>query len=336
MYDIIYITNLPAFYKINLFNRIARHKRLLVVFTHDQSVQRNTDFYKGDRKFDFNSIAKKSSIGKIKYILHLLRKTKYKHLIIGGWDQFIFLFSAFLSPKLRNGVVIESSILESTTKGFKGLIKRVFLTRVSKAYVSGKSQEDLCKSLRFKGNIIKTKGVGIFNIVPQPPYKDKSSVRNFIYVGRLSPEKNLPFLIEIFNQYPLLTLNIVGFGAQEKLLKSIANKNIKFYGEVANRDLYKIYQQNDVFILSSMSEPWGMVVEEALNNGLPVIVSDKVGCAGEIINDKNGIVFTLSNPQSLIDAIQNIQNIVYYNSLRLNISQMNFEKIAEKQVDCYL
>jgi len=308
----------------------------LVVFTHDSNIQRNADFYSGERKFEYISIADKSLIGKIKFVLNLLKKSNYQQLIIAGWDQIILWTAAIYSPRNKNGVVVESSIWESKTIGLKSYLKKLFLSRISKAYVSGKSQSDLCQALGFKGQLIVTKGVGIFNIKPQPPYKAASSVKNFIYVGRLSVEKNLQYLIETFNQFPELILNIIGFGPQESFLKSIAHPNIIFRGAVPNSELFKVYQQNDVFILPSYSEPWGMVVEEAFNNGLPVIVSDKVGCGEEIVNESNGIIFKLAEPEGLRNAVLKILEIEYYNNMKLNISLINFEIIAEEQVNCYL
>jgi glycosyltransferase involved in cell wall biosynthesis len=336
MYDLIYITNIPSFYKINLFNRVAAQRKLLVIFTHDKSSHRNNDFYKGDRNFEFVSIADKSLPGKILFLYKLLHTTRYQQLIIGGWDQLVLWFAAFISPRKMNSLVVESSIFESSTSGYKGLIKRQFISRTSKAYVSGKSQAALAKALGFIGQLIVTKGVGIFNVRPQPAYKASLSVKNFIYVGRLSPEKNLQFLIETFNQIPELTLNIIGFGPQEIFLKSIAKSNINFHGAIPNSELFQYYQLNDVFILPSVSEPWGMVVEEAFNNGLPVIVSDKVGCAEEIVNESNGIIFRISEPDGLHKALQKIREIDYYNFLKMNVSNMDFERIAIEQVNCYL
>ena len=67
---------------------------------------------------------------------------------------------------------------------------------------------------------------------------------------------------------------MVGFGRIEAQLKAAAGKNIKFIGAVDNKDLPAVYRANDVFVLPSVSETWGLVVEEALNNGLPVLLSD--------------------------------------------------------------
>lgn len=337
MYNLIFITNLPAFYKINLFTRIAKHKKILVVFIHNHDIQRNEDFYKGERAFDFISIGNKSRLSKFLFILKLLKNTTYHNLIIQGWDELIYWIAAFISPPNKNGIMMESSILESKTNGYKGLFKKLFYSRISKAYVSGKSQADLTKALGFKGQLIVTKGVGLFNIRPQPKYKATSLVKYFIYVGRLSSEKNLQFLIETFNQLPELTLNIVGFGPQELFLKSIAKNNTVFHGAIPNAELYNFYLENDVFVLPSISEPWGIVVEEALNNGLPIIVSNKVGCSTEIVKvGENGLIFNLDEKESLRIAILKIADPQYYNNLCTNISKMNFDDIAERQVNCYL
>lgn len=105
-YDLIYITNIPSFYKVNLFNRIAKHRSILVIFTHDFSAKRNADFYKGEREFKFISIAHKSYLKKTIFILNLLNKTPYKHLIIAGWDQFVLWMAAFASPRKKTGLLL--------------------------------------------------------------------------------------------------------------------------------------------------------------------------------------------------------------------------------------
>ena len=113
-------------------------------------------------------------------------------------------------------------------------------------------------------------------------------------------------------------------------------KNIHFLGAVNNVELPKVYQSHDVFILPSKKEPWGLVVEEALNNGMPVIVSDMVGCYETIVNEDNGLVFKFDDKDSLMQAINRMSDVDYYNRLRKNISKYDFAKIEKEQVSCYL
>lgn len=335
--DRLIITNLPSFYKVNLYNRIAEHKKIFVVFTGDSASIRSGDFF--DYKMDFEYVLLNDYVGirKLVKAVNILYSVSYNELIISGYNELIYWIYAILSARRKNAVVVESSYLESTVKGLKGIIKKVFMFRVSKAYVSGEGQELLVRALGFKGEIVKTKGVGLFRLREQPMYQPRVSVRNFLYVGRLSPEKNLRTLILAFNKFPALQLNIIGSGPELAALQSIACSNIVFLGYQDNDILWKYYQENDVFVLPSYKEPWGLVVEEALNNGIPVIVSDKVGCIGEVvIHEFNGLIFNVESESNLEDTIDRMCDVAFYNQLRKNVSTMAFEAIAKEQVQSYL
>ena len=333
MYKIV-ITNLPSFYKINLYNEINKRCRLLVIYTGDRPNGRNSDFFDAEMHFE-HIFLRKNSIMRLFQLICILWRTPYSELILGGWDSLPLWVGAVFSRRRKCAVVVESSYIESTTKGIKGFVKRLFVKHVSKVYASGKAQRTITDNLGFKGTTIITRGVGIFNYIEQPGYEPRSKVAKFLYVGRLTAVKNLQFLIERFNNHPELHLTIVGFGDQEEQLRSIADSNIEFAGAVANKELWRYYQQADVLILPSISEAWGLVVEEALNNGTPVMVSDRVGCAEEIITPQNGVIFSLDS-DSFERELKHICNIDHYNNLRKNISQMDFGAIARYQTECYI
>ena len=65
--------------------------------------------------------------------------------------QILFWIILFFSPKQLNALVIESSIHESSVTGFKGFLKKIFLSRISKAYCSGRSQVSILDKLNFRG-----------------------------------------------------------------------------------------------------------------------------------------------------------------------------------------
>lgn len=334
MIEKIVITNLPSFYKINLYNEINRRCPLLVIYTGDHAEGRNKDFYHG--KMEFQHIFLRSNgLLRLFQLLGLLRKHKHRELILSGWDSLPLWIAAICSPKRRNAVVVESSYHESTTKGLKGFVKRRFIGRISKVYASGKAQRKITDDLGFKGETIITRGVGIFNYIAQPRFSPRQEVRNFLYVGRLTHVKNLEYLIAKFNHHPELRLQIIGFGELEANLRQMAHDNIEFLGAIDNKELGSYYQACDVFVLASLSEAWGLVVEEALNNGTPVMVSDKVGCAEEIVTRERGVIFSLS-PDGFEEQLAKICDIDTYNNMRRAIATMDFASIEQRQVDCYL
>jgi glycosyltransferase involved in cell wall biosynthesis len=146
--------------------------------------------------------------------------------------------------------------------------------------------------------------------------------------------KNLEFLIDTFNKLDK-PLTIVGAGELENKLKQLANTNITFTGFVPNDKVYNHYLNNHIFVLPSLSEPWGLVVEEAIYFGLPVLVSDAVGCQEEmVIKPNTGLSFSPYSESSLIEAISKIESD--YDYFKNNCFSFDFEKRDLRQIEAYL
>lgn len=334
-YHTLVLTNLPAFYKINLFNAINEHRKLLVIYTGEAEDNRNADFYKGKMHFDAVWL-KGGAMAQCRQLFSLLRKTSYERLVISGWDRPQMILAALISPKCKNGCIVESSIYESRTTGMKARVKRLVMHRMSVAYPSGELQEELVRTLGYKGRSVRYGGCGLLNYQLQPAYEPRTEVTKFLYVGRLSPEKNLELLMKAFGMLPDLSLDIIGFGPQEAELKAVAPGNVKFLGAIDNDKLPAYYQSHDVFILPSKSEPWGLVVEEALNNGSPVIVSDRIGCQADLVKEDTGLVFKYDSVDDCRETIRKITDVTLYNRLRLGVSKLDFDERARRQVMAFL
>jgi glycosyltransferase involved in cell wall biosynthesis len=128
----------------------------------------------------------------------------------------------------------------------------------------------------------------------------------FLFVGRISSEKNIEFLIQLAinlkNINSEIKIKIVGDGPEfDKFNSEISMKNltnIQLIGSVKWDNLGEYYTKSLGLILPSYFEPWGMVANEAFFYKVPVICSKFCGCANDlVINDFNGIVlqdFSLS------------------------------------------
>lgn len=336
-YNTLIITDLAAFYKLKLFNKIACKKEILVIFIESYGRNRNEDFYSGERQFDYKTLDG-SNIKKIREIISIIAKTKYENVIIGGWNSVLYWLVALMSKKKKNAVIVESSVLESKVEGSRALLKKLFLSRISKALVPGVSNEKLLCQLGFKGEIIKTHGVGLYNRNRRVPFRAlHEDAKKFLYVGRLSIEKNLKSLITVFNDCPEWILEIVGFGPQEEQLKLMAKKNVIFRGAVKNTDLLEFYQKSDVFVLPSDREPWGLVVEEAINNGVPVALSSRVGAAEDWVGiHKCGLTFNPDDIDDIKHTLDVIANKEVNNDFRRRIQGVDFDYIEREQVDSFI
>lgn len=123
----------------------------------------------------------------------------------------------------------------------------------------------------------------------------------FIYVGRFSPEKNLPRLIQAFEDYRIRggewELMLVGDGVDaNKVNLSIASSKyadkIQIIKWASPDELIKLYSTASCLVLPSTMETWGLVVQEAMLRGLPILLSNRCGCMPEFcVKGVNGYNF---------------------------------------------
>lgn len=340
-YDLIFVTHLPSFYKVNLYREIAQHKQILVIYIGSGSAARTQDFTTSENLFDsvtlyHGAFEQRSKMRTLWRLGRILKQCTYQQLVLGGWELPEFWLLAWLQSKHHNYLVLESSVYESKVSGLKALIKRLFLSRMSSVYYAGQSQYQLLQQLRFQGKTTKTGGVGLMHFAKKRPKHQLKKIKpsQFLYVGRLAPEKNLRFLINCFQQLSQYQLTIVGSGPLEHVLKQEASSNVRFLSHVPNSMLSDIYDAHDIFILPSVSEPWGLVVEEALFHGLPIVASKTVGAAKDLIAScHTGVLFDPTMQQDCIHAIQ--QCVTHFDKLQKQVQQINWQQRAQAQVLCY-
>lgn len=145
-------------------------------------------------------------------------------------------------------------------------------------------------------------------------WKESSSV-NILWVGRIigwkRPMEFLEAIRILKRNKPDLKIHadIVGEGNRQLVgkIKKFIQKNelsnsITFHGLLNNETVIKMMQRANIFVsTSSKIEGWGVVVNEAMNSGCAVIVSDKIGCAGYLIeNGQNGILYRSGSPLDLV------------------------------------
>lgn len=340
MYDYVIVTHIPAFYKVNLFNELAKNLNIFVIFIASNTVEKRADDFvtlentkfKYEVLFDGNFQERKISQN-ISKLRNILKNLAFKKLIVSGWDLKEFWYLVITNKKSNNCLELESNIIESTQKGLKGLIKKLFLSRISTVFAPGKLHLELLKALNYNDEIKITKGVGIIN---KPTFEkiNRGYQKRFLYVGRFSSVKNLKFLVEVFNELPEYSLTLIGNGEDKEILKTIAKSNIIFKEPIENKKLQSEFLAHDILILPSLSEPWGLVVEEALYFRLPVVVSQNCGASELIKSGINGFVINPNNREELRKIILKVDGICY-EKLIDGVSRFSIDKKDLEQVGVY-
>lgn len=132
-----------------------------------------------------------------------------------------------------------------------------------------------------------------------------------LYVGRLTQEKNIPFLLDMFAQLPqgAYSLTLVGYGAQADEYKHYAFKKLRFDPNSVQfiekpDDLATLYAHSDLFLFPSTTDTQGIVLAESLSQGLPIVALEGCGQRDAIIEGQNG--FLVPNQAAMIAAIERI------------------------------
>lgn len=129
-----------------------------------------------------------------------------------------------------------------------------------------------------------------------------------LFAGKLTPRKRADLLIEamrhVISPTPVKLL-IVGDGPKRAALERNAPDAV-FAGFVNQRELPAYYALADVFVLPSEREPWGLAVNEAMACGTPVVVSDEVGCAPDLVDTGSGRIFPSGDERALAEAISEV------------------------------
>jgi glycosyltransferase involved in cell wall biosynthesis len=271
------------------------------------------------------SAIKFSFLSPINYgLMHILLKRRIDILWVHGWGSLFQIYAIFMARILGIKVLIrgESNLHTSAVKGWKSPLKKLFLRflfrRVNGCLAIGSLNKDFYHHYGVSDSKIFLVPYVVDNkffqkkslLSPEDTLQlssryDLDKTRKIILFASKMIERKRA--IDLLRAYFLLTNHYQGFsmpyllfigdGDERKVLEEIANAHtskdfIKFLGFQNQTELPKFFSLCDVFVLPSEDEPWGLIVNEAMNAARPIIASDQVGCALDLIkNGVNGYIF---------------------------------------------
>jgi glycosyltransferase involved in cell wall biosynthesis len=159
------------------------------------------------------------------------------------------------------------------------------------------------------------------------------------YVGRLSPEKDLPTLVRaaavLAKENQPVTVAVAGYGRMEGSLRRLSSElqtDVRFLGFLDGIELGDLYRSLDAFCLPSASEAWGLVVNEAMAMGLPVVVSDRVGSRTLLEDGKSGLIFPVGDAAALAERLAGLARSV---ELRRRLGAAAFKSIQAHTISAW-
>ena len=355
---IVFITNLPSHYHIKVFETISQNYKVDFLFFSDASEswvekQNKLQFgnFNGEYIYGFK-ISNKFRIN-IKLIKKLINNDY--DIIIQSINGRLEIFTSFIISKIKNKpFILWTNLWSHPGTLFHKITFPIvkFIYKKSNALVVyGYHVKDYLVNLGIDENKI----FYSWNVVDNSIFNKKITDEEInlikkeynlnykyiiLFVGRHSREKGLVYLIDAIKLLPKdfnVGLILIGEGEEKESIinytKSINLHNTLFLNYIPNAELIKFYALADILILPSITtkeikETWGVVINEAMNQGCPVIASTAVGAAvgGLVQEGKNGFIFPEKNVKALSECIINLLS----NPENLNkMKQFTYEEIQK-------
>lgn len=362
MMKILYLTNIPSPYRVDFFNNLGSHCDLTVLFERNDAKNRNREWLQNEF-INFKGIFLKGvKFGDdISFSLKVLRylNLNYDLIVIGGYSTPTAIL-AILYLKLKN-----IPFILNADGGFIKSDKKI-IYKIKKFLISSASNwlstsdittnylihygADKNKIFKYPFTSIKEKDI-IEDLITESSKNDIkrelgiSSEKVILSVGQVIPRKGFDLLLKsikkLKNNYKIF---IIGGNPTNDLIEIIKENelsSVHFIDFINKEKLQKFYRIADIFVLSTREDIWGLVINEAMSNGLPIITTDKCICGLELIQDNyNGYIVPLENIGELADRIQYLlkndqhRKEMGRNSL-ITIREYTIENMAKVHIDIF-
>lgn len=328
------LTNLLAPYRAPVFERLADHFEVTVLCSGKES---NRAQWRGTEN-DVSRIKVRHSRGFTfawtKRDRGAVLDTRYLHITPGLFTDLLRLRpDALVSDEMgfRTLVALGYGWLfdrpvwvwwggtlhtERTIGPVKRVFRRHLAPRVRRWFSYGRTSTEYLVSLGVDPHGV----VELQNCVQEQLYRDPAPPAFaltpkpiLICVGRLVPGKGVDLFLRAAARVQAggftFSILVVGDGPErdnlEQTVRQLSLRNVYFSAAHTPRDMPAIYRSGDVLVFPTLDDVWGLVVNEALWSGLPALVSNYAGCAGELVPESNTF-----DPLDLAEFVAKLQSAV--------------------------
>jgi len=351
---IIYITNVPAHYRVDFFNELGKITDLTVIF--EKPKKRHRD----DKWFDFNFrnfkpiLLKNNGLFQDKiYFFKIFKylKKNYDIVVIGCYSTLVGMLAINYLSKHKKLFVVNSDggFINHNESAIKKNVKKYFISKADYWLSTGQKTNEYLEYYGAKKErifIYPFSSIHENEIIPEViGKKEKENLRNklgmkedkiILFVGQIIHRKGIDVLLKASVKLPKhYGFYIVG-GTPKKEYLELKEKlklkdNIHFIKFKTKKELKDYYKASDLFVLPTREDIWGLVVNEAMAYGLPVVTTNKCIAGLELIKDyENGFIIPSENWITLAEKI----NLILENKdLYLKMSVNSLKKIKEYTIE---
>lgn len=350
MKKVLYITNIPAPYRIEFFNELSKSCDLTVAFERNSADNRNKDWKSGEN-YRFHSVFMKSKFRKIEgafcpEIISIIKEYAKETIIVGGYSTPTGIYSIFYMKlhQIPFWLNCDGGMIKADNR-IKRKLKSFFIGAAVGWLSTGKISDEYLiyygakreKIYHYPFTSVKESDIIKINQEEKVKIKKELGIQEekvILFVGSFIYRKGIDDLIRASRNISNVALVLVG-GSGLLQYQEILDEGMKCMlyvpGFKKKEELKLYYQVADIFVLPTRGDVWGLVVNEAMACGLPVLTTDKCVAGLELVEDGvNGYIVSADNPEMLGDRIR---KLLLDDVLREKMGQSNLEKIKEYTIE---
>lgn len=319
---VIFLTYIPSPYRVDFFNELNKYCDLLVVYYY--SSMPNAPWKESEKKQLYDKIVLFDNTPQYKGIIKLLKlifANRKEIIVVGGYSKLAELVAIFFMKFTGIKFVLNSDGGFITPGFMKTILKKTLIKSADYWLSSGSNTSNSLiyygakKSFIYeyhfttllKNEVLEKPIENDALFLLRNKYNLKKEILYLIYVGQLIHRKGVDTLLEamtkLYNKN--IELLIIGDGTDYKDLYnySIINElhhKVHFLGKLQKHEVLDYLKLSDVFVFPSREDIWGLVLNEAIAYGLPLISTKQVGSSFDLISeDENGYMIDSNNANDL-------------------------------------
>lgn len=344
---ILFVDNFPAPYRVDFFNLLAEQCELTVIYGVKNDKTRNVRWQNEDMRYSvyFTGGLRLGNTGNISWrFKKIIGKGNFDCIVMGGYSSPMqILCMRYLR---RKGIPFilnaDGGFIMHNESAFKRRIKKSIISSARAwittsvdsinylTYYGARKQDIFLYPFAFNHmeelRLYTMREKEVFRSELAIPYKYV-----VISVSRFLELKRIPVLIMAAKELSKdIGVYIIGDKPTPEFI-ALKNEhdlsNVHFVDFLSKKDLSKYYAVANVFVLPTSLEVWGLVINEAMFHGLPVITTDMCNAGSELVKDgENGFIVPVDSVAALSNAIRLIlENPV----LELQMAQNSYERMKE-------
>lgn len=360
MKKVLFYTNIPSPYRVDFFNELGQYCDLTVLFEATHSTERD-ELWKQYRFDNFKGIimsGKRTAVDMAfcPEILKYLKRDRYDVIFISILASLTSILAVTWLKFHRIPYVYEGDggFVHAENK-IKYWLKKNVISGAGTCFSTSQAFDSYCKRYGAKEDkIVRYPFTSVFekDLLQRPKTKaEKQKIREMlgipekhmiISVGRIIHLKGFDILLraaEVLDE----SWGIYIVGGEEtdelaELRQNLAVKNVHYIDFIPKEKLWEYYQAADLFVLPTRNDPWGLVVNEAMANALPVVTTTQCIAGLELVNDGiNGYLYDCENVEDLKSILNeisgNMELLFEMSKDALKTARLyTIEKMVEKHV----